>query len=412
MTCVAASSLDVDEAVADAARLNSVDGYDILDTPPEPQFDRIASLICRLFSLPMGVVSIIDAHRQWYKAASGMPVREAYAPYTICRHSLVDGKPLIVPDAREDVRFANSPLVLAQPHIRFCASVPLRAHDGQWIGTVCGLDIKPRQFTPHQTLMFQDIAKIAMDALEMRRLAETDILTGALTRRAFLEVAETAIVRAKRNRQDLICVMFEIDNFKDIILKYGHAAANEVLRTVGEICRAGMSEVDHFGRISGAEFVVLLEQADTQAAFVVAEKLRRVVARTPVTIGSNELHITISSGSAQASTSGQGVEGLMAVADTKLYEAIKAGRNCTRTGPVAGPNLRRRGVKAGRIILNGGREMLDCTVTSRSRTSAGFEVISASAVPPQFKLAINGEEREAYCHIVAHTDTHVDVELM
>lgn len=410
LTNASAPAYDVADAVEDPARLATIDRYEVLDTQPEPQFDRIARLVCNVFDLPMGVVSIIDAHRQWYKASAGMKVREAYAPDTICRHTLVDGKTIIVPNALDDIRFSQSPLVQGEPHIRFCASVPMKADDGNFIGTVCGLDNKPRHLTERQIQIFEDIAQIAMDALEMRRLASTDALTGALTRRAFLEVADKAMLRAKRYRQDMVCIILDIDHFKSINDKWGHAAGDEVLRTVSAVCRSNLREVDHFCRIGGEEFVILLEQANPQSAIVVAEKLRVKLEQTPIRLGARDINVTASFGAAQTSTTGFDLGALMGAADAQLYEAKKAGRNCTRSAPVSAVNLRSRVVKAGQIIIHAPQSKIDCTVSSLSANSAGLEVISTSAIPSRFKLAIKADGLETECQVVGRSEKHLDVE--
>lgn len=404
--------LGVAEAVENAARLNTIDRYEILDTPPEPQFDRIARLVCNVFGLPMGVVSIIDAHRQWYKASAGMKVREAYAPDTICRHTLVDGQTIIVPNAMDDPRFAMSPLVQGEPHIRFCASTPMRASDGNLIGTVCGLDNKPRAFSERETQIFEDIAQIAMDAIEMRRIAGTDVLTGAMTRRAFLEVADKAMLRAKRHRQDLVCIMLDIDHFKKINDTFGHQAGDEVLRAVSLICRTSIREVDHFCRVGGEEFVLLLEQSDPRAAYIVAEKLRLAIAATPIIIGSQPINVTASFGATQTSTTGYSLDVLMAAADAHLYEAKKAGRNCTRTGAVSHDDLRHRVVKAGRISYEGLAKPIDCTVTSLSGNSASVEVVSTAGLPDMFKLTIASDGIEANTRVGGKTGKHLDLDFV
>lgn len=405
----APTTQQVATAVADAARLDAINRYEILDTPPEPQFDRIAKHVSNVFDLPMAVVSIIDAHRQWYKASIGMKVGEAYAPHTICRHSLVDGKTIVVPNALDDPRFAQSPLVLGEPSIRFCASAPLKAEDGSFIGTLCGLDNQPRQFTALQTEMFEDIAKIAMEAIEMRRLVGVDKLTGALTRAAFLEVAETAVLRARRYTQDLICIILEVDHFESITKEYGPGTADQILRAVSDFCRTNMRETDYLCRFGGAEFAMLLEQSDTHAAFVVAERLRRALARSPIKIGSEEIFVTASFGSAQMSTSGNSLDVLIGTADARLSDAKRSGNNCTRTGAVVSSELRRRVVKAGQITVNDKIAPIDCTITSLSRSSAGVAVVSATALPARFKLAMNDGVRETECHVVGKSGNHLDV---
>ncbi|TGP15888.1 GAF domain-containing protein, partial [Mesorhizobium sp. M1D.F.Ca.ET.231.01.1.1] len=100
---------------------------------------RITRLIRNIFDVPIAIVSMIDGHRQWYKAYEGLENREVSRDETFCKYTLQDRSPLVVPDARDDARFAQNPMVTAGPQIRFYAGVPLRTNDGHNIGTVCAI---------------------------------------------------------------------------------------------------------------------------------------------------------------------------------------------------------------------------------------------------------------------------------
>jgi hypothetical protein len=127
---IAAPSIAADMDDLDVERLNALDCYDLLDTPPEPQFDRIARLIRDIFDMPMAVVSVIDGHRQWYKASEGLSATEVPLKESFCRQTILDTKPLVVPDAMLDTRFAENPSVTGAPHVRFYAGAPLTTPDG------------------------------------------------------------------------------------------------------------------------------------------------------------------------------------------------------------------------------------------------------------------------------------------
>src|SRR5689334_19870629 len=127
------------DIVAHGDRLEALERYDILDTPREKPFDRIANLIQAIFDVPIGIVSMIDGHRQWYKASTGLPNNEADLKDTFCRFALEGSAPLVIPDATKDHRVSNNPYVAGDPNIRFYAGVPLRTKDGHNIGTVCAI---------------------------------------------------------------------------------------------------------------------------------------------------------------------------------------------------------------------------------------------------------------------------------
>ena len=181
------------EDIVEAERLDALNRFDVIDTPREEAFDRITRLIRNIFDLPVAIVSMIDGHRQWYKAYEGLENREVSRDETFCKYTLQDGAPLVVPDARDDERFAQNPMVTGGPQVRFYAGVPLRANDGHNIGTVCAIGFEPRSFGQREIAILSDLAALAMDVLELRQLASVDPLTGALSRRAFKEQAATAL---------------------------------------------------------------------------------------------------------------------------------------------------------------------------------------------------------------------------
>lgn len=106
---VDAPPLAMDEDSVEAGRLGALERFDVMDTPREEAFDRITRLIRNIFDLPIAIVSMIDGHRQWYKAYEGLENREVGRDETFCKYTLQDLTPLVVPDARQDLRFAQNP---------------------------------------------------------------------------------------------------------------------------------------------------------------------------------------------------------------------------------------------------------------------------------------------------------------
>ncbi|MEF8796682.1 MAG: GAF domain-containing protein [Salinivenus sp.] len=129
---------------ADPDRRRALDRYDVLDTPPEDTFDRIADLAAGLFDTPIGLITFVDADRQWHKACVGFDVPELDLDASFCVHVLGDAQRLVVADATDDERFANNSLVTGDRHIRFYAGSPMTTPDGHVLGTVCVLDTEPR----------------------------------------------------------------------------------------------------------------------------------------------------------------------------------------------------------------------------------------------------------------------------
>jgi len=153
----------------EADRLAALHRYGILDTPADPRFDRIVALAARLLDMPIALVSLIDAERQWFKAGQGIDLPETPRDISFCTHAVADGAMLEVSDALQDTRFINNPLVTGDPGIRFYAGAPLLDEAGYALGTLCVIDRKPRQLSEDQRALLSDLAGMAQDAMQLHR---------------------------------------------------------------------------------------------------------------------------------------------------------------------------------------------------------------------------------------------------
>ena len=387
------------DAAADPDRLLALQALDILDTPGEYAFDRITELIRLIFGVEMGIVSMIDAHRQWYKSVMGLPTREAPLDGTFCRYTLQLGRPVIVPDARQDARFYDNPHVAGGPCIRFYAGAPITTATGEVIGTICAIDRQVREFGERETAILMHLAALVMRELELRQEASTDVLTGAASRRAFKQEAGRHLALAQRELSPLSCVAFDLDYFKHVNDSFGHAAGDQVLAGVVRAVQSGMRQTDIIGRLGGEEFTILLPHTDMEAAVAVAEKLRQIVKGLHFSLGAPQLEVSASFGVSSLAP-GDDLESLLSRADLALYQAKKCGRDqvCRAATPNEPEKAnRRRVLVAGQISSDAGRDAYDCTIKSVWDDGAEIAVSLPGAVPDRFNLLLRGAEEPRAC---------------
>jgi sigma-B regulation protein RsbU (phosphoserine phosphatase) len=159
----------VPEPGVEAARIAAVRRYDILDTPPDGAFDRVAAMAARLFNVPVATVTIVDSDRIWFKAAHGLEgVKEIGRDPGLCGSAILRDDALVIPDALRDPVAANNPLVAGEMGVRFYAAAPIITSDGHRLGTVNVLDTKPRTISEDDTATLADLASIVLDEMELR----------------------------------------------------------------------------------------------------------------------------------------------------------------------------------------------------------------------------------------------------
>ena len=340
------------DAAAEFERLNALRRYAILDTPPDGAFDRITALAADMLDVPVAVVSIVDTNRIWYKSVHGpFPEREIDRLPGLCAAAIGHDGAYVVENAGADPRTQEHPLVAGPFKLEFYVGVPLRTYDGHVLGMLSCMDKRPRGVTPQQLRYLETLAAIVMDEIELRRSASqisrlsealadacTDLerrasfdpLTGVLARTAMLERSGALLARALAGAKGAALLMIDIDRFKAINDRYGHAVGDRVLKEVaGRMagsCRAG----DLLGRVGGEEFLAVFPDVTEAEAVVIAERLREAVARAPVpTETCGMLEVTISGGllAMAPEDEAQSLSDAMSRADAALYRAKAEGRN-------------------------------------------------------------------------------------
>ncbi|WP_145103584.1 sensor domain-containing diguanylate cyclase [Cereibacter sediminicola] len=310
----------------EAARLAALQRYEILDTEPEVEFDLMVGLLRSIYAVPMAAMTLIDDQRLWLKSHSGAVEVDIPRCHAFCDQTIRDNKVVQIVDTLSDPRFRDNPFVVGAPHIRSYLGAPLTTPDGHNIGTICIADTIPRDYTVVDREVLSDLARLAVIQLELRLQATEDQQTTAATRRAFLSVLRRAMDRARRNGPPSALVTFDLDHLRHVNDTHGHAFGDVVLATVARTIRGMIRRGDQFGRLSGEEFGIYLENATPEAAAQVTERLRQAVEDTRFP-GHPEVRVTASFGIAPWSPAYTSAEAWVAAADTCVKAAKVAGRN-------------------------------------------------------------------------------------
>ncbi len=151
----------------EAQRLAEVEALGLLDTEPEARFDRVTRLVARLFEVPIAYIALVDADRQWFKSSCGLEARSTSRRVSFCGHTILQDDPLVVPDAFEDPRIHDNPMVRCTPGIRFYVGHPLRGPSGGKVGTLCLADHVPRDGATVRLKTLADLAGIVEHEIGM-----------------------------------------------------------------------------------------------------------------------------------------------------------------------------------------------------------------------------------------------------
>jgi diguanylate cyclase (GGDEF)-like protein len=301
-------------------RLQSLTALYILDTQPEERFDRITRLACRVFNVPIALISLIDRDRQWFKSRQGTALCETHRDVSFCAHAILQDESLIVPDALLDERFADNPLVVGEPRIRFYAGQQIRSADGARIGTLCIIDRKRRTFSEDQRAMLADLAAMIDREFYLIDQATTDDLTHLSNRRGLATVGAHVLALCRRNKQPAALVGFDLDNFKTVNDSHGHEAGDQVLRLFARMLSTHFRSSDVVARLGGDEFAVLCGGATAQQLAGSLGRLKSEAAMSMLTRAYPDL--SWSAGVADfRPDSGETIADLLRVADVRMYDS-------------------------------------------------------------------------------------------
>ena len=258
-------------------RLESLRILKLLDTPPEERFDRVTRLAQRVFGVPIALVSLVDADRLWFKSNQGLDATGMPRDVSFCGHAIVGDRIMIVNDATEDERFCDNPMVCSEPNIRFYAGYPLDAPDGAKIGTLCLIDIEPREMSQDDLRSLRELGRMIEEELLLATMTTTDGATGLSNRLGFSLVSEHVLAMCRRMQAPASLLVFTLANFRDIAETFGEDATR---RAIVELCRllqTSFRDSDVIARLGADTFGVLLAGTNLDGADRGRERLNKLV---------------------------------------------------------------------------------------------------------------------------------------
>jgi diguanylate cyclase (GGDEF)-like protein len=331
-------------APTEIKRLAAVQKTRLLGTPAEERFDRITRLAKRLFDCPLAALDIVGEHLAWLKSVQGFDALEGLRKDSYCHYTVLDSEICLVNDARRDPRVSDS--AFADTWV-FYAGVPLH-FEGERVGVLCIGDTKPRHFDDEHLDALRDLAALAEHEIQVAVLSDAqmtlaatneelemktriDVLTRLWNRQAIMEVA--AMEELEGGAKGAVGIlMIDLDHFKLVNDTHGHLAGDQVLRVVSERLRAGVRPTDAVGRFGGEEFLAVLTGITDEDVIVSAERIRGVIAKSPIDYEQRPIPVTCSIG-CTLSTPGDDLDAMVKRADVALYRAKALGRNRVEMEP-------------------------------------------------------------------------------
>ena len=274
-------------------RVRVLASLQLLDTEPVESFDNITRLASQMFGVPIALVSLVDADRQWFKSRHGLAVEQSERGFSFCSHAIERHGVMVVPDAALDPRFAGNPSVTGDPHIRFYAGAPLVLPSGHALGSLCVIDHEPRAFGPQEQAQLATLATFVMAQIELhRRAGRVNEVTGLPNRTQMAEDIEgQMLTHPGDSRGMLLLDVFDHQRLQETACAIGIEPLAATLRDVAVQLRGIVGAGWPLYHLSETKFCVKM-RGDTRAereAFCRAtiERLERPFESTGVVVELN-----------------------------------------------------------------------------------------------------------------------------
>ena len=289
-------------------RLDELHDLGLLDTASELRFDRYTRIVAELFDFPVVLVTLVDRDRQWFKSNRGFLLDETSRDISFCAHTINSPGIMVVPDTRDDARFAQNPLVLGEPYVRFYAGVVVHGPNGHALGTLCVLDHQPREFDEDHCRWLREFGDLVENEIShqwdlerlraaMERTAYYDALTGLANRRLLDDRLGQLIELAEREQRAVLVLLFNVSGLRLINQSFGSDAGDELLCQVGERLYACRPPGGTVARLQADEFVMCFSPASRDSNDIdhVAAQARETLLQ-PFLYGGHEHYVQVQIG--------------------------------------------------------------------------------------------------------------------
>ncbi|MFP5307921.1 MAG: sensor domain-containing diguanylate cyclase [Gammaproteobacteria bacterium] len=256
-------------------RQTAVDELDLGSLWSEPSFDRIVRLVVNSLQVPIAAFSVISDQRQIFKAAHGLDSYSTARAVSFCGHTIMSEDVMVVPDATQDDRFHDNPLVTGAPGVRFYIGAPVRSPGGARVGALCAVDREPRSATGAQHDLMRDLARVLESEVLLRSMQVRDPLTGVYARSTFDSIADRGWRRARSLGVRSGVIMLSLDRYLSHVRASGRHGTDQVLQRVGRCIEESCAGTDTaVGRMHDDRFVLFMAHRDGSELRRTAEQIR------------------------------------------------------------------------------------------------------------------------------------------
>ncbi|MEM6334205.1 MAG: sensor domain-containing diguanylate cyclase [Planctomycetota bacterium] len=328
-------------------RLNALHQMRVVDTPIEERYERITRIAKRALGVEIVAISLVDEDHQYFKSIQGLEETRTARDISFCGHTIQGSDPLVIPDATQDPRFADNPLVTGEPGIRAYAGIPIESVDGRCIGALCAIHGRPHAFSETDILILTDLAHIAASELSRtsvravgenyrsalspaQRAERIDPVTRVWNAVGMRELIAHHLTTAHHAAYDTALLKINLDGFTAINEQHGREAGDEALAEAARRMIAALRGEDAFGRLEGDEFVTLLVGCGSaDHAESIATRLLHELIQLPILTGQAVVELSASVGGVHLPQgSALDPQAVLDQADQAMARVKDAGGNC------------------------------------------------------------------------------------